>query len=113
MGMASQPSPSWRAYLVPSALLLVSILLIGWLDFRPTPSRPVLVIFSPMTSNTEAFVAAASAGGRILGLGGLANSVVAQSDEPAFFTRLHQAGAWFIVDAFGRAGCGSNFKNKE
>lgn len=99
------------AELVPAlALLTVSTLTMGWLEYRPVdPHAPLLVWFSPRLDADATFAAAAASGGRIVARGPLPFTIVMQSDDPGFSQRLHRAGAWLMLDASGRGGCLSLF----
>lgn len=94
-----------HAWLVPSLLLAFSLALTGSLEFQPRPRQPVVVFFAPGTTRDQALAAALQAGANVLALGGWANSLVVQSENPRFFARLHESGAWLIADAIGKAGC--------
>ena len=95
----------WRAYCVPGLMLAFSLMLLLGLNYYPKASQPVVVFFLPGTTKIQTLDAAIGSGANIVAAGAFASSLIVQSESPDFFSRLHKAGAWLIVDATGKSGC--------
>ena len=91
----------------PAALMLLgSLFVAGWLEYRPVRSdAPILGIFSPFAGANGAMQAAIASGANIVAPSPVSFALIVQSDDPEFFARLHRAGAWLLLDATGRGLC--------
>jgi hypothetical protein len=105
--MPACTTPPARAadWLAPGFLLIVSVAMAAWLGLRPVADQPALAWFSPRVSADRAVVAAASAGALIIDRGRLPTSLVLQPDPIDGIARLHDAGAWLVVNAEFFGGC--------
>lgn len=62
----------------------------------PVPGQPVLVIVAPWATNVENTISAAQ--GDSFGPVNAPMAAFATSDDPEFIQKLHQAGAWAVID---------------
>jgi hypothetical protein len=92
-------------WLAPGLLLIVSVAMAAWLGLRPIADQPVLAWFSPRVSADQAVLAAASTGALIIDRGRLPTSVVIKPSPFDGLARLHDAGAWLVVNAEFFGGC--------
>lgn len=67
--------------------------------------RPVFVVTSPFSAVAHTVDLVARADGSILGGTAIPWIAVAVSDQTDFPARLHQAGAWLVLDATAISGC--------
>lgn len=102
----SRGAARFGAYIPALLLLALSTLGVAWLDFQPKGhGARTLVMFSPAMDGGEALRAVVQAGGSVVARAPLPFSLVARSDDPAFYARLRKAGAWLLLDATGKGGC--------
>ena len=94
-------------HFLPAALLLgLSTIALAWLEFRPSdPAAPILVVFGPGVSETDAAARIIGAGGRVTARGRLGSTLIARGDDPQFFARLREEGAIALIDASGQGLC--------
>jgi hypothetical protein len=91
--------------ILPFAMTVASVGLTGMAALGPEPGRPVAAVFPPWWTGERAFSAASLTGGSIVRFGGLASILVLTSATPDFNQRLHDAGAWVLLDAQAFGGC--------
>jgi hypothetical protein len=94
--------------LVPYALMAVSIALTAMVALAPMPNRPVAAFFPPWWSAERTFGAAARSGAPIVRFGSFTGILVLAAGEPELFRRLHEAGAWLLLDAQALGACAVN-----
>ena len=97
--------PGFSPWIGPTLVLIGGFLGAVALSLPPKEGRPVAAMFPPWWGMTDAFVAAASAGGVVVRNGAWPALIVTASPEPDFNTRLREAGAWFVFDAGAFGGC--------
>lgn len=85
-----------RAVVIGSALIFALCLIFLWLLPR---GAFVLVVATPFSGERAVLSVIQSANGRFVSGGSLPWLAVAYSDEPAFPTRLRQAGAFLVLNA--------------
>ena len=102
--MSDRRRSAWPTALL---LLLASALGTAWLGLRPpaTVGAPIAAVFPPWWEAGRAFAAAASAGGAIIRKGAWSNILVVTSGEGDLPHRLHDAGAWLLVNPTALGGC--------
>lgn len=98
-------SDSGVAWTLPILLMLASLLGMAWLTLAPHPGEPILAVFPPWWSRTQTLQALIVADASLVGLGTGPNMVVAAGSAPGLPGRLHEAGAWLLLDARNAAGC--------
>jgi hypothetical protein len=69
------------------------------------PASGVAVIFTPWTAADAALARAVEAGGRFVRYGGYPFIVVVVPETPDYPSRVHSAGALFVVDPGALAAC--------
>jgi hypothetical protein len=69
------------------------------------PASGVAVIFSPWTAADAALTRAVEAGGRFVRYGGYPFIVIVVPETPDYPSRVHGAGALFVVDPGALAAC--------
>ncbi len=93
--------PFWSAIL----LLIASTATLSALEAEPRETSDVAAVFPPWLSSAAAFAGVAKAGGDVVRAGVLPTILVAHGDDPGFPARLHEAGAWLVLDPFALGGC--------
>ncbi len=91
-------SSTMRTWLPAIAMLVASVAAAGWLEFRPVDDRFVAAVFPPWWGAVRSTDAVVSAGGAVLGWGGMSSIVITRSDGDDFIARLHQAGALVLLE---------------
>jgi hypothetical protein len=86
-------------------MTVASVGLTGMAALGPKPGRPVAAVFPPWWTAERTFNAASLTGGSIVRFGGLASILVLTSGTPDLHARLHDAGAWVLLDAQALGGC--------
>jgi hypothetical protein len=88
------------------AFVLISTYAVARVGLEPRDaSRAVGVIFAPWTDEGTTLTRAASAGGRIVRLGGPSFVVVVEPERADYIRRIKDAGALLIVDPRILAAC--------
>jgi hypothetical protein len=86
-------------------LLLASAIGTAWLGLQPLDGAPVAAIFPPWWGAERVFTAAASTGGAIVREGAWSNILVVAAPDGDLHHRLHEAGAWLLVNPTTLDGC--------
>jgi hypothetical protein len=103
---AGTDSRNWLDLAPAIALLIVSIGSIFAATVSPSGTRGQYAVVAPLWYNqTQTIELVGIAGGDIVDLGGIANIVIAHSDNPGFTRSLYHAGAWLVIDPIGLRGC--------
>ena len=107
MGQAKSIPASHRlAWLNATALLIASWLVIAALSLQVhAGAEPVAVVFPPWWSTEQVFLGAASAKAEIIRMTAVPTVLVLRPASDDGLSRLHQAGAWLIVDPQAVAAC--------
>ncbi len=96
-------------YMSKSAIIVANITLcfvaLMMIMMEPSTDGRYAVIAWPGSGETAAFDIVAAADGTIIAPGGMALSVVAQSNAPDFRARLWTAGAFLIINPLLVGGC--------
>lgn len=95
----------WPALSVAALLSAASTVPVIWLAARPHDEADVAAIFPPWIGRERAFVAAATAGGRVVRQGARDWILVVHGDDAGLVDRLYAAGAWAVVDPVAFGGC--------
>jgi hypothetical protein len=99
----------WPAWLNASALLLASVVAVGWLSFQVRPGAEIVAVaFPPWWSSQQVFEAAASAGATIVRTTAISTLLVVKPGTYAGLNRLRQAGAWLMLDPQAVGACFNN-----
>jgi hypothetical protein len=85
--------------------MIASLLGLASLEARPGDSRTVAAIFPPWIGGQSAFGRMAAAGGAVIRAGLIDTILVGHSDDPDFVERLHERGAWLVLDPVAFGGC--------
>ena len=97
---------SWKALHPAGLLLLFSLFGSIVVGIRPTASQTrFAVIAPPWYRLTDAAAVVSEAGGDIVDAGGMANIIIAHSNDPAFVDALYQHGAWLVMGSNALGGC--------
>ncbi|WP_018181185.1 hypothetical protein [Kaistia granuli] len=68
-------------------------------------TKEVAVLAPVWASAAETAEIVARSGGSIVAGAGVANVIIARSDNPDFVSTLYSAGAWLVLDAVKLRGC--------
>jgi hypothetical protein len=105
-GIATIPSRRWPAWANAALLLVAGWIIIAILTLQVRPGATVVaVMFPPWWSAQQAFLAAGSAQAAIVGPTALPTLLVVRPDDHDGLSRLHDAGAWFVMDAKAVSAC--------
>lgn len=97
---------SWRDLVPAGLLLLVSVVAIFVGSMTADAGTKEVAVVAPVWSNaSETAEIVALSGGSIVASGGLANVIIARSDNPDFISALYRSGAWLVLDAVKLRGC--------
>jgi hypothetical protein len=100
------PATRWPNWLNAAALLIASWIAIAALSLQArTGAEVVAVAFPPWWSTQQVFLAAASANATIIRGTALSSLLVVRPDGRDGLARLHQAGAWLVMDPEAVAAC--------
>ncbi|WEK49428.1 MAG: hypothetical protein P0Y66_17070 [Candidatus Kaistia colombiensis] len=93
--------------LIPAGLLLVVSVVAIFLSTLTADagSQDVAVVAPPWADAADAAAIVARSGGSIVAGAGMANVIIAHSDNPDFISRLYHSGAWLVLDAIKLRGC--------
>ncbi len=98
------PSHPARAFLAPIALSLFSLAGVLATAAAPRAGGPVALVFPPWWNAARA-VAAASAVGSVIRLGGVSFVAVVAPSTPSARAAYRQSGAWLLLDPIFATGC--------
>ncbi|MDE1900873.1 MAG: hypothetical protein KGI37_04405 [Alphaproteobacteria bacterium] len=97
---------NFRDLLPALCLLIGSTAILGWMEYRPQyTGSPVFAVFSPFLTADQTRRIAENIGANIVTESRFPFALIVQSDAPYFSRRLHEAGAWMVLDASGRGNC--------
>ncbi|WP_417449362.1 hypothetical protein [Kordiimonas sp.] len=92
--------------LFPTILVTAFVLMcIIVMSLRPASDGVVLVLFNPLEDQRDQVAAIMNANALFVGAGRMPGSYLVASDQGGLPDRLHAAGAWFVLNPFGAAGC--------
>ncbi|BCP51909.1 hypothetical protein K32_05260 [Kaistia sp. 32K] len=84
----------------------MSVLAIFLGSMTADAGTPEVAVVAPLWADAaETAEIIASSGGTIVANAGLANVLIARSDNPDFIARLYRTGAWLVLDAVKLRGC--------
>jgi len=105
-GTTAIPSRRWPAWANATALLVAGWIALAILTLQVRPGATVVaVVFPPWWSTQQVFEAAASAQAAIVGATALPTLLVVRPDDHDGLARLHEAGAWLVMDAQAVSAC--------
>jgi hypothetical protein len=105
-GNTAIPPGRWPAWINASALLLACWIVLAILTLQVRPGATVVAAaFPPWWSPRQVFQAAATAEADIVRDTALPTLLVVRPDDHDGLSRLHEAGAWFVVDAQAVSAC--------
>jgi hypothetical protein len=106
MGRNVTISHRWPAWLNAVLLLIASFIGVAALSFQARPGTEVVAVAFPVWwDSQQAFSAAASANAAIVRVTAVPSLLVVRPDG---LSRLHEAGAWFVIDPQAIAACFTN-----
>jgi hypothetical protein len=96
----------WKALRPAGLLLLFSLFGSIVVGVLPTAGQTrFAVIAPPWYRLTDAAALVSDAGGDIVDAGGMANIIIAHSNDPAFVGALYRHGAWLVMGSSALGGC--------
>ena len=99
----------WPAWLNAVLLLIASFIGVAALSFQARPGTEVVAVAFPFWwDSRQAFSAAASANAAIVRVTAVPSLLVVRPDGVEGLSRLHEAGAWFVIDPQAIAACFTN-----
>jgi hypothetical protein len=99
----------WPAWLNAVLLLIASFIGVAALSFQARPGTEVVAVAFPVWwDSRQAFSAAASANAAIVRVTAVPSLLVVRPDGVEGLSRLHEAGAWFVIDPQAIAACFTN-----
>ena len=102
----SHRRPAW---LNATLLLIASFTGIAGLSFQARPGAEVVAVAFPVWwDSQQAFSAAASANAAIVRVTAVPSLLVVRPDGAEGLSRLHEAGAWLVIDPQAIAACFTN-----
>jgi hypothetical protein len=102
----SIPARQWPAWLNATVVLIASWIAIAALSLRARADAEVVTaVFPPWWNARQAFVAVASANAAVVRTTAVPSLLVVRPADNDGLTRLHQAGAWLIIDPQAVAAC--------
>ena len=105
-GKTAIPSRRWPAWANATGLLVAGWIALAILTLQVRPGATIVaVVFPPWWSAQQVFEAAGSAQAAIVGATALPTLLVVRPDDHDGLTRLHVAGAWFVLDAQAESAC--------
>jgi len=105
-GRTAIPSRRWPAWTNAAALLVAGWIALAILTLQVRPGATVVAVaFPPWWSTQQVFQAAGSAQASIVRATALPTLLVVRPDDHDGLTRLHDAGAWFVMDAQAVSAC--------
>ena len=105
-GTTANPPGRWPAWANAAALLLAGWIALAILTLQVRPGATVVAVaFPPWWSSQQVFDAAASADAAVVRDTALPTLLVVRPDDHDGLSRLHEAGAWFVMDAQAVSAC--------
>lgn len=105
-GETAIPSRRWPAWANATALLVAGWIALAILILQVRPGATVVAVaFPPWWSTQQVFQAAGSAQAAIVRATALPTILVVRPDDHHGLARLHEAGAWFVMDAQAVSAC--------
>ncbi|MDD1528094.1 hypothetical protein C7U92_18360 [Bradyrhizobium sp. WBOS7] len=105
-GRAAIPSRRWPAWANSAALLIAGWTALAILTLQVRPGATIVAVaFPPWWSTQQVFQAAGSAQAGIVRATALPTLLVVRPDDHDGLSRLHEAGAWFVMDAQAVSAC--------
>lgn len=105
-GRAAIPSRRWPAWANATGLLVAGWIALAILTLQVRPGATVVAVaFPPWWSTQQVFQAAGSAQAAIVRATALPTLLVVRPDDHDGLSRLHEAGAWFVMDAQAVSAC--------
>ena len=105
-GKTAIPSRRWPAWANAATLLVAGWIALAILTLQVRPGATVVAVaFPPWWSPQQVFGAAGSAQAAIVGATALPTLLVVRPDDHDGWARLHDAGAWFVMDARAVSAC--------
>jgi|SRR5262245_23505630 len=105
-GKTANPSRRWPAWANAAALLFAGWIALAILTLQVRPGATVVAVaFPPWWSSQQVFDAAASADAAVVRDTALPTLLVVRPDDHDGLARLHEAGAWFVMDAQAVSAC--------
>jgi len=96
----------WCSLLPAGVLLIASAGICFVVGLSPSArSNQYAVVTAPWDSRIRTAGLVSEAGGTIVDAGGMANVLIAHSDDPGFVPALYRAGAWLVLDPLQLHGC--------
>ena len=103
---AAIPSRRWPAWANAATLLVAGWITLAILTLQVRPGATVVAVaFPAWWSTQQVFQAAGSARASIVRATALPTLLVVRPDDHDGLTRLHEAGAWFVMDAQAVSAC--------
>lgn len=97
---------SWRDFVPAGLILLVSVLAIFIGSMTADAGATEVAVVAPFWADAaETAEIVARSGGSIVAGAGVANVMIARSDNPEFISTLYEAGAWLVLDAVKLRSC--------
>ena len=105
-GRTAIPSGRWPAWANAAVLLVAGWIALAILTLQVRPGATVVAVaFPPWWSAQQVFQAAGSAQAAIVRATALPTLLVVRPDDHDGLVRLHEAGAWFVMDAQAVSAC--------
>ena len=105
-GRTAIPSRRWPAWANATGLLVAGWIALAILTLQVRPGATVVAVaFPPWWSTQQVFQAAGSAQAAIVRATALPTLLVVRPDDHDGLSRLHEAGAWFVMDAQAVSAC--------
>jgi hypothetical protein len=105
-GKGEIPIGGWRAWSSAVALLAAGWIALVILTLQVRPGATVVAVaFPPWWSTQQVFEAAGSAKAAIVRATALPTLLVVRPDDHDGLARLHDAGAWLVMDAQAVSAC--------
>ncbi len=96
----------WPAWLNATLLLLAGFIGVAALSLQVRPGTEIVAVAFPLWWDTQqAFAAAASADAAIVRVTAIPSLLVVRPDGVRGLSRLHEAGAWLVIDPLAIAAC--------
>src|SRR4029453_4325840 len=109
MGRNATLGHRWPAWLNAVLLLIASFIGVAALSFQARPDTEVVAVAFPVLwGSQQAFPAASSANAGMVRGTPVPSLLVVRPDGVEGLSRLHEAGAWFVIDPQAIAACFTN-----
>jgi len=105
-GRTAISSRRWPAWANATGLLVAGWIALVILTLQVRPGATIVAVaFPPWWSTQQVFQAAGSAQAAIVRATALPTLLVVRPDDHDGLSRLHEAGAWFVMDAQAVSAC--------